>query len=139
MRIVPLILCASLAGACFATEPLKIGELGSEVPDTQDKSVPEPAPIDASVAQEEDAALPSALDAGRARETSDDDHERDAGEHEDSQASLSDAALSDAGYVMEAGADAGHDAGSGTDSGANDAGSDAARSLLCTLEPWHCP
>jgi hypothetical protein len=41
------------------------------------------------------------------------------------------------GSAEAGGGDAG-DAAIGADSGPLDAGSDAQRSLLCTLEPWHC-
>jgi hypothetical protein len=42
------------------------------------------------------------------------------------------------GSAEAGGGDAGSDATIGADSGPLDAGSDAQRSLLCTLEPWHC-
>jgi hypothetical protein len=70
---------------------------------------------------------------------------RDAGSATLVDASVSDAAALDAGSVdaaldggHDASSDAGSDAGLEEDSGPLDAGSDAQRSLLCTLEPWHC-
>jgi hypothetical protein len=148
MRFVPLIVCTSLAGACFATEPLMIGELASEGQAMRDASTPrdagslEPPRFDATVTQDEDASPASEVDAGRPPAQSDDDRERDAGGREDARASLSDAAMPDASYTMEPGPDTNRDSGSGADSGTasgvSDAGSDAARNLLCTFEPWHC-
>jgi hypothetical protein len=143
MRSAPLIVLATVASACFATEPVKLGELGSEVPDTRDAAMVEDdgslelPTRDATTAQVEAAAGSMVADAGML-ERSEEDHERDAGEREETRATPVDAGSPDAGYAMEAGAETNRDAGSTADASATDAGSDAARSLLCMIEPWHC-
>jgi hypothetical protein len=147
MRVVTIVVCASLASACFATEGLKIGALPYEEPERSDASsledagLLEPPELDAA-AFAQDAALSSARDASIRPRPEDDGEDHDGGEHDDARAASIDAGL-DAAHLADAGNGLGAidsamiDAGP-ADSGLNDAGSDAARSLLCTLEPWHC-
>lgn len=129
------------ASACFATEALRLGELENEIPEPPDAGPPAsedlPAP-DAALQTEPPHPSP---DAGLTPERDNDDlRERDAGS--DDEQRPHDACVGDADLVVDAGTDTSRDAGAAKDAAINDAasdaGGDAARSLLCTFEPWHC-
>ncbi len=136
-------LCAgALCASCLNVDDISLGALEQDAGSERqppEVSAPGPTPPPAMIVP------PDAGRAADAREEMEHEDEerygptRDAGSPLDAAA---DASALDAG--SEAGAlDAGVDAGGGdaalaTDGGPLDASSDAQRSLLCTLEPWHC-
>jgi hypothetical protein len=146
-----VLLCGSAAWAsCAHIEDIAVGALeqdaGSELEPPSLPATPpdasEPAPA------VRDAGSPDA-GTSEGRESEDDDRRelevRDAGSAPDAALAV-EAGTLDAGSLTSA-TDASSDttdANMGLDAGADasveerDASTDAARSLLCTLEPWHC-
>lgn len=132
------------ATACLATEPLRLGAIEDEAPKSTDAGVlenTEPVPERLDAGSETELPDRSSFDAGGEPVESDDQRERDAGSAEEPR--TRDAGALDAQAAIDAGTE--HDAGAkdaaaydAAGSLVNDAGPDAARSLLCTFEPWHC-
>jgi hypothetical protein len=146
MRIAPIMVCASLVSACFATEGLMIGALPDEEAGLSDAGTEagalKPPELDAATPAQ-DAEPSTERDASMRPRSEDDGEDQDGGERDDTRAISVDAGL-DAGRVADAASDIGlidsamPDAGR-ADSGLNDAGTDAApRNPLCAIEPWHC-
>jgi hypothetical protein len=144
------LLAGALCASCLHVDDISLGALqqdaGSER-EPPDVGTPGPTPPPAMI------VAPDAGRAGDPREEMEHEDEeprtltRDAGSPLDDAADASaldagtDARPLDAGVdggAEAGGADAGGDAALAADGGPLDASSDAQRSLLCTLEPWHC-
>lgn len=144
-----VLLGCTLVTGCLNVRELSLGAFERDAGSLAD----EPSEMQTTSADAESERPPLAFDAGAfdagARHDDDDERERERRDGGDSalDVGLLDAAVADASRgdaAWEAGGGDATLAGDGSSNGAaSDAGlasdaGDAARSLLCTIEPWHC-